>query len=139
MSYLKAVILEGLRRYPPGHFVAPHAVTQDVVLDKYLIPKNASINFRVAEMGLDPKIWEGPMAFKPNRILNIRSQELEITGSREWKAVDGDDVDLAEKLEHSVVPMKNPLQLCPSGCEGSLIALVASATALSFIVSGWIP
>ncbi|XP_011015763.1 PREDICTED: probable folate-biopterin transporter 7 [Populus euphratica] len=29
-------------------------------------------------------------------------------------------------------------QLCPSGCEGSLMALVASATALSFIVSGYL-
>ncbi|KAF5735298.1 cytochrome P450 89A2-like [Tripterygium wilfordii] len=25
MSYLKAVVLEGLRRHPPGHFVLPHA------------------------------------------------------------------------------------------------------------------
>ncbi|KAJ6349566.1 hypothetical protein OIU77_007032 [Salix suchowensis] len=29
-------------------------------------------------------------------------------------------------------------QLCPSGCEGSLMAFVASATALSFIVSGFL-
>ncbi|KAJ6296794.1 hypothetical protein OIU78_022506 [Salix suchowensis] len=29
-------------------------------------------------------------------------------------------------------------QLCPSGCEGSLMAFVASATALSFIVSGYL-
>ncbi|KAI9383384.1 hypothetical protein POPTR_013G076300v4 [Populus trichocarpa] len=29
-------------------------------------------------------------------------------------------------------------QLCPSGCEGSLMALVASANALSFIVSGYL-
>ncbi|KAJ6366125.1 hypothetical protein OIU77_002661 [Salix suchowensis] len=32
MPYLKAVILEGLRRHPPGHFVLPHAVTEDVIL-----------------------------------------------------------------------------------------------------------
>ncbi|KAJ6697184.1 hypothetical protein OIU85_003537 [Salix viminalis] len=29
-------------------------------------------------------------------------------------------------------------QLCPSGCEGSLMAFVASATALSFIMSGYL-
>ncbi|KAL6315110.1 hypothetical protein AAG906_035318 [Vitis piasezkii] len=29
MLYLKAVILEGLRRHPPGHFGVPHAVTED--------------------------------------------------------------------------------------------------------------
>ncbi|KAK9914268.1 hypothetical protein M0R45_038057 [Rubus argutus] len=44
MPYLKAVILEGLRRHPPGHFVLPHAVTQDFVLDGYVVPKNGTIN-----------------------------------------------------------------------------------------------
>ena len=29
MPYLKAVILEGLRRHPPGHFVLPHTVRED--------------------------------------------------------------------------------------------------------------
>ncbi|KAK7858455.1 cytochrome p450 89a2 [Quercus suber] len=67
MPYLKAVILEGLRRHPPGHFVLPHAVTEDVVLDGYLVPKNATLNFMVAEMGWDPKVWEDPMEFKPER------------------------------------------------------------------------
>jgi cytochrome P450 len=149
MPYLKAIILEGLRRHPPGHFVLPHAVSEDVVLDKYVIPKDGTINFMVAEMGWDPKVWEDPMAFKPERFLNEGGETFDITGSREikmmpfgagrricpgyglamlhleyfvanliwkfeWKAVDGDDVDLSEKEEFTVV-MKNPLQaqICP--------------------------
>ncbi|ESR50634.1 hypothetical protein CICLE_v10031268mg [Citrus x clementina] len=145
MPYLKAVILEGLRRHPPGHFVLPHAVTEDFVLDdKYVIPKDGSVNFMVAEMGWDPKVWEDPMGFKPERFLNDHDQDFDITGSREikmmpfgagrricpgfglamlhleyfvanlvwnfeWTAVDGDEVDLTEKQEFTVV-MKNPLQ-----------------------------
>ncbi|KAJ6305436.1 hypothetical protein OIU78_020889 [Salix suchowensis] len=75
MPYLKAIILEGLRRHPPSHFVLPHAVTEDVVLDKYVIPKDGTVNFM---------------------------------------AVEGDDVDLSEGEEFTVV-MKNPLQaqICP--------------------------
>ncbi|MCI88312.1 cytochrome P450 89A2-like, partial [Trifolium medium] len=38
--YLKCVILERLRRHPPAHLVLPHAVTEDVVLNGYLVPKN---------------------------------------------------------------------------------------------------
>ncbi|XP_038725893.1 cytochrome P450 89A2-like [Tripterygium wilfordii] len=145
MPYLKAVILEGLRRHPPSHFVVPHAVTEDVVIDKYVIPKNAIVNFMVAEMGLDPKVWEDPMGFKPERFMSSDGEVVfDITGSKEikmmpfgvgrrmcpgfglamlhleyfvanlvlnfeWKAKDGDDVDLSEKQEFIMV-MKNPLQ-----------------------------
>ncbi|KAK2632707.1 hypothetical protein EUGRSUZ_L01182 [Eucalyptus grandis] len=88
MGYLKAVVLEGLRRHPPGHFVLPHAVTEDTELGGYVIPKDGTINFNVAEMGRDPEVWEDPMAFKPERFLNYGGGEaggFDITGSREIK------------------------------------------------------
>uniref|UniRef100_A0A7N2MIU5 Cytochrome P450 89A2 n=1 Tax=Quercus lobata TaxID=97700 RepID=A0A7N2MIU5_QUELO len=140
MPYLKAVVLEGLRRHPPAHFVVPHAVTEDVVLDGYLVPKNATLNFMVAEMGWDSRVWEDPMEFKPERFLSgdDGGEAFDITGSREikmmpfgagrricpasglailhleyfvanlvwnfeWKAVDGDEVDLSEKQQFTMV------------------------------------
>ncbi|CAI0390596.1 unnamed protein product [Linum tenue] len=84
MKYLRAVSLEGLRRHPPAHFVLPHSVTEDTVLDgKFMIPKNAAVNFMVAEMGWDPQVWEDPMAFKPERFLE--GGEFDLTGSKEIK------------------------------------------------------
>ncbi|KAK9914267.1 hypothetical protein M0R45_038056 [Rubus argutus] len=144
MPYLKAVILEGLRRHPPAHFVLPHSVTHDFVLDGHVVPKNGTVNFMVADMGWDPQVWEDPMAFKPERFLNAGDQGFDLTGSREikmmpfgvgrricpgsalavlhleyfvanlvwkfeWRAVEGDDVDLSEKQEFTMV-MKNPLK-----------------------------
>ncbi|KAJ0964261.1 hypothetical protein J5N97_029383 [Dioscorea zingiberensis] len=146
MPYLKAVVLEGLRRHPPGHFVVPHCVTEEVKLNGYLIPKGASINFMVAEMGRDEKVWDKPMEFKPERFMEGGEGEgVDITGSREikmmpfgagrricpalglamlhleyfvanlvrefeWKAVEGEEVDVdSEKLEFTVV-MKNPFR-----------------------------
>ncbi|KAK7361971.1 hypothetical protein VNO77_04067 [Canavalia gladiata] len=85
LPYLKATILEGLRRHPPTHFVVPHAVTKDVVLDGYLIPKKGAVNFMVAEMGWDPRVWEDPMAFKPERFLGIESEGFDIRGNKEIK------------------------------------------------------
>ncbi|WCJ19894.1 cytochrome P450 family 89 subfamily A polypeptide 5 [Euphorbia peplus] len=143
IPYLKAIILEGLRRHPPGHFVVPHSMTEDATLGTYSIPKNATISFMLVEMGRDTEVWEDPMAFKPERFMD--SEEVfDITGSREikmmpfgagrricpgynlamlhleyfvanlvwnfeWKALDGDDVDLSEKVEVSIV-MKHPLK-----------------------------
>ncbi|XP_022742017.1 cytochrome P450 89A2-like [Durio zibethinus] len=148
MPYLKAVILEGLRRHPPLHFLIPHAVKEDVVFNGYLMPRNATVNFMTGDMRIDPKVWEDPMSFKPERFLSTDHNEdeegFDITGSKEikmmpfgagrricpgyalailhleyfvanfvwnfeWKAVDGDDVNLEEKQEFSVW-MKHPLQ-----------------------------
>ncbi|THU64110.1 hypothetical protein C4D60_Mb01t23000 [Musa balbisiana] len=143
MPYLKAVIMESLRRHPPAHFLQ-RAVTEDVSLCGYLIPREATANFFLAEMNWDEKAWEEPMEFKPERFLGIEGGAVDITGSREikmmpfgagrricpglglarlhlqyfvanlvrrfeWKAVEGEEVDLSEKVEFAVV-MKNPLR-----------------------------
>ncbi|RWR87827.1 cytochrome P450 89A2 [Cinnamomum micranthum f. kanehirae] len=143
MPYLKAVIMEGLRRHPPGHFVLPHAVSEEVTFEGYVIPKDATINFLVAEMGWDEKVWKEAMAFKPERFLDS-GEKVDITGSREikmmpfgvgrricpglnlamlhleyfvanlvkefeWKTVEGEEVDLTEKQEFTIV-MKKPLK-----------------------------
>ncbi|KAL6132024.1 hypothetical protein ACLB2K_070395 [Fragaria x ananassa] len=145
MPYLKAVILEGLRRHPPAHFVVPHSVTHDVVFEGHVVPKNGTVNFMVADMGWDPEVWEEPMEFKPERFLSKGEGEgVDITGSREikmmpfgvgrricpglglatlhleyfvanlvwrfeWRGVEGEDVDFAEKQQFTMV-MKNPLK-----------------------------
>ncbi|NP_001311773.1 cytochrome P450 89A2-like [Capsicum annuum] len=87
MPYLKAVILEGLRRHPPGHILFPHKVTEEVELNGYVIPKNVTINFMLADMALDPNVWEDPLEFKPERFLVEGSdkESFDITGSREIK------------------------------------------------------
>ncbi|CAN0913223.1 Cytochrome P450 89A9 [Linum grandiflorum] len=69
MRYLNAVVLETLRRHPPGHFILPRAVTEDTKLGGYDIPRCAIINVTVADMGRDPAVWEDPMEFRPERFL----------------------------------------------------------------------
>ncbi|MED6115129.1 hypothetical protein PIB30_087274 [Stylosanthes scabra] len=85
LPYLKALIFEGLRRHPPLHYVAPHRVTKDVVLDGYLVPTTASVNFFVAEIGRDPTAWDDPLAFKPERFMDNGGTTFDIMGSKEIK------------------------------------------------------
>lgn len=87
MPYLKGIVLEGLRRHPPAHFVLPHTVTHDTELGGYTVPKDAVVNFLVSNMNMDPEVWEDPMDFKPERFLSADGilEEFDITGSREIK------------------------------------------------------
>ncbi|OMO79356.1 Cytochrome P450 [Corchorus capsularis] len=92
MPYLKAVILEGLRRYPVASFLLPRKVTEDVVLNGYKIPKNGIVNFLTGDIGKDPEVWEDPLAFKPERFLmndenDNRGIMFDIKGNRELKMV----------------------------------------------------
>ncbi|BAT11645.1 Os10g0514450, partial [Oryza sativa Japonica Group] len=83
MPYLKAVILEGLRKHPLGHFALPHKAAEDMDVGGYLIPKGATVNFMVAEMGRDEREWENPMQFMPERFLPGGDGEgVDMTGSK---------------------------------------------------------
>ncbi|GMQ02494.1 hypothetical protein CsSME_00048695 [Camellia sinensis var. sinensis] len=89
MPYLEAIVLETLRRHPPGHFILPRAVTEDTVMEGYDIPMNAMVNFTVAEMGWDPNVWEDPMEFRPERFMSEEGGEekvvFDIKGAKEIK------------------------------------------------------
>ncbi|CAL4917540.1 unnamed protein product [Urochloa decumbens] len=86
MPYLKAVVLEGLRRHPPAHFVLAHKAAEDIEAGGYLIPKGATVNFTVAEMGWDAREWDKPMKFVPERFMPGGDGEgVDVTGSREIK------------------------------------------------------
>ncbi|KAJ1267268.1 hypothetical protein BS78_07G044000 [Paspalum vaginatum] len=145
MPYLKAVVLEGLRRHPPGHYVLPHAALEDTTLDGYRVPAGTPVNFAVRDIGMDAEVWDAPSEFRPERFLpGGEGEDVDLTGNKEikmmpfgagrrvcpgmalallhleyfvanlvrefeWREPDGEEVDLTEKLEFTVV-MKRPLR-----------------------------
>ncbi|CAJ2672104.1 unnamed protein product [Trifolium pratense] len=104
LPYLKALILEGLRRHPPSHYAIPHAVTEDVILNGYFVPKNGTVNFMVADIGLDPTVWKDPMVFKPERFLRDETSSSNILEA----------YDISGKKEIKMMPFGAGRRICPA-------------------------
>ncbi|OAY78810.1 Cytochrome P450 89A9 [Ananas comosus] len=121
MPYLKAVVLEGLRRHPPGHFVLPHAGgTGRCGKSRWSFGRKG---FWKAGRGKGVDITGGReirmMPFGAGRricpgmglaLLHLEYFVANLVKEFEWKpAAEGEEVDMTEKLEFTVV-MKTPLR-----------------------------
>ncbi|KDP25503.1 hypothetical protein JCGZ_20659 [Jatropha curcas] len=69
-TFLQACFKETLRLHPPGPLLVPHRATESCQVMNYTIPKNSQVMVNFWAIGRDPKIWEDPLEFKPERFLN---------------------------------------------------------------------
>nr|XP_043637495.1 cytochrome P450 71A1-like [Erigeron canadensis] len=69
LTYLKAVIKETLRLYPVAPLLVAHESRERCVLDRYEIPKKTLVYVNVWAVGRDPKYWEKPEEFNPDRFI----------------------------------------------------------------------
>ncbi|KAJ0969545.1 hypothetical protein J5N97_022422 [Dioscorea zingiberensis] len=70
MHFLKAVIKEILRLHPPGPLLLPRESIDGCQLEGYEIPKKTRVIINCWAIARDPKVWEKPDEFIPERFLN---------------------------------------------------------------------
>ncbi|KAL6844263.1 hypothetical protein ACP4OV_025936 [Aristida adscensionis] len=70
LTYLKLVIKETLRLHPPGPVLIPRVCRETCQIMGYDIPKGTVIFINVWSIGRDPKYWDKPLGFKPERFEN---------------------------------------------------------------------
>ncbi|KAI3929008.1 hypothetical protein MKX01_029537 [Papaver californicum] len=69
LPYLHAIILETLRMYPAGPLLTPHESSDGCTVGGYNIRRGTMLFVNVWAIHNDPKTWEEPNKFKPERFL----------------------------------------------------------------------
>ncbi|MFQ6646733.1 hypothetical protein Gotur_020428 [Gossypium turneri] len=70
MKYLKCVLKETLRLHPAGPLLLPRQTSASVKLGGYDIPSNTTVLINAWAIQRDPKWWENPEEFIPERFEN---------------------------------------------------------------------
>ncbi|EJU00745.1 cytochrome P450 [Dacryopinax primogenitus] len=70
LSHIHAIIKEVLRWRPPTPTGVPHAASEDIMYDKYLIPKGAILIANSWSIGRDPSMYPDGETFDPSRFLD---------------------------------------------------------------------
>ncbi|GLJ48376.1 hypothetical protein SUGI_1021280 [Cryptomeria japonica] len=115
MEYLHCVVKETMRLYPIGPLLIPHESTEDCVVEgphhDYFIPRKTRLIINAWAIGRDPKVWEDPLEFRPERFM-------------------GKNFDMIRDPELSMIPFGAGRRSCP----GASMAIANLEIALVYLV-----
>ncbi|EOA34443.1 hypothetical protein CARUB_v10021979mg [Capsella rubella] len=77
LNYVKACCRETFRLHPTNPFLVPHMARHDTTLAGYFIPKGSHILVSRPGVGRNPKTWDDPLIYRPER--HITGNEVKLT------------------------------------------------------------
>ncbi|KAF5942402.1 hypothetical protein HYC85_020044 [Camellia sinensis] len=143
LNYLCNVVKETLRLYSPAPILVPHAASEDCIVGGYDVPQGTMLMVNVLAIHRDPKLWENPTTFMPERFeeensgdgykwipfgcgrrgcpgANLANRMVGLTlgaliQSFEWNRVDEEEVDMTENFGFSMPKLKPLEKNCGGG------------------------
>ncbi|KAG9440789.1 hypothetical protein H6P81_020954 [Aristolochia fimbriata] len=116
LPYLQAIVKETLRLYPAAPLSVLHQATEDCYIGGYYVPVGTRILTNLWKIQRDPRNWDEPDAFRPERFL----------------AEDRANVDLKGK-HFELIPFGSGRRMCP----GASFALEVVHLTLARVLHGF--
>ncbi|XP_074282502.1 cytochrome P450 CYP82D47-like [Silene latifolia] len=79
LKYLQAIVKETFRLYPPGPLMGPREFIEDCTINGYYIKKGTQLIVNLSKIFTDPKHWEDPTEFRPERFLTTH-KDIDVKG-----------------------------------------------------------
>ncbi|WP_228542113.1 cytochrome P450 [Nocardia sp. XZ_19_369] len=108
LTYLKMVLEESMRLYPPGPYGA-REISEDLRVGDYSIPAGTTIFYPIWAVHLNPEYWPQPEVFRPERFSAAES---------------------AGRPRLAYIPFG----LGPRSCEGAALAMVEAQLVLAVLL-----
>jgi len=129
LTYTQSVVKETLRLHPPIHMFPRLATDADVMPSGHKVEPGDLILLSTWAMGRNPKVWEAPNEFDPERFTDERLEKL----AREQNPGADDD-----EIERAVTMLKSgrdfiytPFGAGPRSCIGGLFSLLTVTTIIA--------
>ncbi|XP_015060921.1 isoflavone 2'-hydroxylase-like [Solanum pennellii] len=74
LPYLHGIINETLRMYPAAPLLVPHESSDECVVGGFHVPRGTMLLVNLWAIQNDPKLWDKPNEFKPERFIDFKGQ-----------------------------------------------------------------